>query len=400
HNYLRNGGHADQIGTDSFQIANFGGSFKARTGKRGVDSFVNAKAEAFRLAQSDFAIQLEVSVAHIRKARAEALVIRSDQRIFSLQINVVANHNQPALAVIKIDRAGGVGEDGRADANASEDAHRKNHFPARISFIEMNAALHRGDRNLAGFSDREPAGMPWNGRARESRNFLVRDSRGGIQFVGERAEARAENQRNFRPQFRFRKNKFRGARGARKFVRAAGGFRMSSVHRSMIPNSLFLFGASALVTFFISSISTRPAVSGFSLSGTSANTNGQTPEPKNQKRHSLNSRRRDERRRNLAMIRVRLSQNLRLVEREVYSIFHYNSAGDYNRSHIVRVERVDKLRVDVVHRRGMRGASADEDQVGLLARLERTDLTIEMQRSRTADGGHFNHLPGRKRARV
>src|SRR6185437_6233668 len=383
HNYLRNGGHADQIGTDSFQIANFGGSFKARTGKRGVDSFVNAKAEAFRLAQSDFAIQLEVSVAHIRKARAEALVIRSDQRIFSLQINVVANHNQRALAVIKIDRAGGVGEDGRADANASEDAHRKNHFPARISFIEMDATSHRGDRNFAGFSDREPAGMPWNRRARESRNFLVRDSRGGIQFVGERAEARAEDQRNFRPQFRFRQNKFCGARGLGKFIQARGRFGSRGVHRSMIPtsdadirlaivpasmermprraNSPFLFGASApsaLVSFSILGISTGPAVSGLSLSVTIANTNGQPSEPTNQKGCSLNSRRRDERRRNLALIPVRLSQNLRLVEREVYPIFHYNSAGDYNRSHIVRVERVDKLRVDVVHRRGMRGASA------------------------------------------
>ena len=223
--YFGDGGHADQVRADGFEVANFGGSFEAGAGKRGVDSFVNAEAEPLRFAQSDFAIGFEVSVAHIRKARTEALVIRSDERIFPLQIDVVANHHQRALAVIEIDRASSVGEDRGADAEASEDAHRKHHFPARISFVEMDAALHRGDGNFATLSDYESAGVPFDGGAREAGNFLVRDSRGGSEFVGESAEAGAENERDFRAQFCFRENEFRGARGARKFGCAGSGFR-------------------------------------------------------------------------------------------------------------------------------------------------------------------------------
>ncbi len=195
-----------KIRADGFQVANFGGGFEAGTGERGVYSFVNVEAEPLRLAQRDFAIWLEVGIAHIRKARAEALVVRSDQRIISLQIDVIANHDQRALAVIEIDRSSRVGEDGGADAEASKDAHREDHFPARISFVQVDAALHRGDGNVASFSDHERAGVSGNGGAREARNFLVRDARGGSEFVGESAEARAENQRDFRAQFRFREN--------------------------------------------------------------------------------------------------------------------------------------------------------------------------------------------------
>ena len=228
--HFRDGGHADQVRADGFEVANFGGGFEAGAGKRCVDSFVNAEAEAFRFAQSDFAIRLEVSFAHIRKAWAEALVIRSDERIFSLQIDVVANHHQRALAVIEIDRAGGVGEDGGADAEASEDAHRKHHFPARISFVAMDAALHRGDGNFATLSDYEKAGVSCDGGAREAGNFLVRDSRGGSEFVGESAKAGAEDERDFRAQLCFRENEFRGARGASKF--GPRWQRISSARRS------------------------------------------------------------------------------------------------------------------------------------------------------------------------
>ncbi len=168
---------------------------------------------------------LEYAFAHVRKSRAEALVVRSDQRICPLQIDVIANHHERALAVVEIDRAGGVGQNRGADPKLPEDAHREHHFLARISFVKVHAALHRGDRNVARLSRSPACRRALDCGAREAGNFLVGDARGGSEFVGERAESRAEHQRDFRAQFCFRENVFRGALGAGKFVGARRGFR-------------------------------------------------------------------------------------------------------------------------------------------------------------------------------
>ena len=67
----------------------------------------------------------------------------------TLQVDVVADHDESALLVPEVDASSGVGEDDGADAHASEDANRERHFLRRISFIKMHAALHGRDGDIA-----------------------------------------------------------------------------------------------------------------------------------------------------------------------------------------------------------------------------------------------------------
>ena len=85
----------------------------------------------------------------------------------------------------------------------------------------MHAALHDGHGNVAHFADHEPAGVAFDRRAREAGNFVVGNARGGGEFVGERAEAGAEHQADFRAQLRSRWMNF-AAREARAKSEAAG----------------------------------------------------------------------------------------------------------------------------------------------------------------------------------
>ena len=80
------------------------------------------------------------------------------------------------------------------------------------------------------FSDHEPAGVPFDRGARKAGNFFVGDARGACKFVGKSAEARAEHERDFRAQLRFRENEFRGALGAGKVTRRLA--RLASARRS------------------------------------------------------------------------------------------------------------------------------------------------------------------------
>ena len=133
---------------------------------------------------------------HVGKANAETVVIRANQRVRSLQIDVVAYEHQRALLVIQIDSARGVGEDDGADSHAAEHAHGERDFLCRISFIQMHAALHCGDRNCAGLADDHLSGVADRGRAGERGDFGVRDSRRVAERIGKSAETGTQHQAN------------------------------------------------------------------------------------------------------------------------------------------------------------------------------------------------------------
>ena len=124
-------------------------------------------------------IFFRVGVSHVGKAYAEAVVVGTDQGIRSLQVDVVADQDQRALLVIQIDAAGCVGEDDGTNSHAAEDAHGEGDLLRRISFIEMNAALHHGYRSHARFADYHLSGMADGSRAREGGDFVEMDS-GGV----------------------------------------------------------------------------------------------------------------------------------------------------------------------------------------------------------------------------
>ena len=163
------------------QVANLRGRLVTRPGERGINAFVNHHAEFSTRFQREFAEIFVVRVGHIRKAQAEAFVIRSDQRIRALQIDVIAQDDQRPLVIIAVDPAGGVRQYHRADPHARQYAHRKNHFRKRIAFVKMHASLHDGNENFATtasqFADYQSTGMANRGRTGKIRYAGVRNSR-------------------------------------------------------------------------------------------------------------------------------------------------------------------------------------------------------------------------------
>ena len=174
------------------------------------------------------AIFFGVGVRHVGEADAEAVVIGADQRIRSLQIDVVADHDQRALRVAEIDASGGVGEDDGANAHACEDADGEGDFLRGISFIEMHAALHGGDGYVAGVADDHASGVADGGRARERGDLGVGDAGGVGERVGEAAEAGAEDEGDLRAQGGAGEDELRGGVGECELV----GHEFESRYRS------------------------------------------------------------------------------------------------------------------------------------------------------------------------
>jgi len=94
---LGNRGHADKVGADGAQRINFRGGFVARALHGEVDAIVDVLAELFSFfcdEALEFAI---VCLGHIGEAQAETLVVRADEGIDALQVDVIANRYQAAL---------------------------------------------------------------------------------------------------------------------------------------------------------------------------------------------------------------------------------------------------------------------------------------------------------------
>ena len=166
-------------------------------------------------ADSHFAKSAIVGGAHIRKTRAESLIVRTGKRVGSLQIDVILDHDKRSLREFALDAARCVGEDHGFYAHASKNANGKCHLLHGIALVEMDTSLHSANGNFSNFADDKFTGVA-NGRgSRKIRNLPVRNFCCAGKFIRESAEARAEDQSNFRLQ--------RGSRG-KEIGREPGAF--------------------------------------------------------------------------------------------------------------------------------------------------------------------------------
>ncbi len=131
---------------------------------------------------------------HVGETYAEAVVVGANQRIGSLQVDVIADEHQRALGEAEIDASGGVGQDDGLDPHAGEDADRERDLLRGVSLVEVDAALHGGNCDFARFADYQAAGVSDGGGLWERRNFRVGDAGGIGERVGEGAEAGTEDE--------------------------------------------------------------------------------------------------------------------------------------------------------------------------------------------------------------
>ena len=158
-NHFRNRGHSDQICPDLAKVAYFRRRLVVRPGQRRVHAFVHSDAHAFSFPKGHFTKLSVVRRSHVRKARAESFLIGARKRIDALQINMIADHHQPALHEFPFNAARGVRQNDGLHAHAREDADGKRHLLHRITLVKMDAALHPRHRDRSHFSDDQLAGM-------------------------------------------------------------------------------------------------------------------------------------------------------------------------------------------------------------------------------------------------
>ena len=108
---------------------------------------------------------------------------------------MVADRHQRAGADLGVERAGGVGDEQRLRAGRLQRAHRAAHRAGVAALVDVRAALQAGDREPGQRAERERAGVPVHARLREVGQLGVRDRDGVLERVGDRSEARAEDDR-------------------------------------------------------------------------------------------------------------------------------------------------------------------------------------------------------------
>ena len=96
---------------------------------------------------------------HVGKTRAETLVIGTDERVLSLQVDVVGDDDESALLVFQVDAAGCVGKNDGANIHAGKNPHGKDDLAGRVAFIQMDSALHGGHRNTVRSADHHLPGV-------------------------------------------------------------------------------------------------------------------------------------------------------------------------------------------------------------------------------------------------
>ena len=191
-------GHAHGIGADRPQVSDLGGRF--------VTGPCQGRVHAVGQPQFDRAASLvgnstqprRVHIRHVGKPRAESVVIWSDERIGSHQVDVVVNHHQGALCEEGIDAAGGVGENQGLDAQHAHGADREGDDPGVVPLIGVGAARQRRDGTALDPADDETAFVAGNPGGGPVRQLPVGHRDGGRQRAREIAEARPENNRDCR----------------------------------------------------------------------------------------------------------------------------------------------------------------------------------------------------------
>src|SRR5208282_1931098 len=150
--------------------------------------FVDA-AEPFRLFNGEPAEVGTVSIGHVGKASADKVVIGPEQRVTTLQVDVVAQHHQGTASVFGVDASSGIGQHDGGNAHTREDTHRKRHLPRRVAFVQMHSTLHDRHWSLLQLANDKPARVADGGAAGKVWNLSVRDAGGVSQFFSKATES-------------------------------------------------------------------------------------------------------------------------------------------------------------------------------------------------------------------
>ena len=195
--HFGDGAHPDDIGTHAAQHAVLGAGLQVRAGDGDEDSLVSGDSQFERGLQRDCTEFAGVRLAHVRKSRAERVVVDASQRIVTHEIDVVVDNDDVGQTEVRIHSASRVGHDERVGSEGLYHAHRKRDLLHRVAFIEMEAAFHRDDGHAAQLAADQLSRVRRRCGFRKVRNLAVGNHDLVRDLFGKSAKPGAEDQPGF-----------------------------------------------------------------------------------------------------------------------------------------------------------------------------------------------------------
>ena len=146
-----------------------------------------------------------VSLGDADEALAEFIIVGAHQGIgadHARQADMVFQQHQIADGVGRVNAAGGIRQNHRADAELFHDANRECDLRQAVAFVEVSAPLLRGHRLPFQFADDQIALMAVYSRDRPTGDIRVGDYRSVLELVSQATQARTKDQANCRLQLR------------------------------------------------------------------------------------------------------------------------------------------------------------------------------------------------------
>ena len=188
------GGHADEVGAEGAEGADFGGGLVAGAEDGEVDAFGEGNVLLGGFGVGERAELRGVGGGHVEEARRPnfaSLGPRAALEPVRLMWSEMATSD--ALFVAGVDAAGGVGDDEGFAAEEAEDAGGEGDLGEGVALVGVDAALHDGYGDSGDVAEDEFAGVAFDGGLREVGDVGVGDGGGVFDLRGEVAEAGAED---------------------------------------------------------------------------------------------------------------------------------------------------------------------------------------------------------------
>ena len=196
---LVHGRHADEVGSQDAEGADFGRGFEAGAEDGEVDTFGEEELLPDSFLDSQGAEMQGVGGGHVEETLAcvgdhtEARLVGAQGGVGSGEVDVVGDGDDGALREVGADAAGGVGDDEGLATEEAEDASGEGDLVHGVALVGVDAALHDGYGDASYVAQDEVAGVTDDGGLGEVRDIGIGDACGGFNVGGEVAEARAED---------------------------------------------------------------------------------------------------------------------------------------------------------------------------------------------------------------
>ena len=193
---LKHGGHTDRIRAQRAEHPDFRRCFELRAVHAAVHAAVQLEAAVCGGLHGLFAQRAVVCECHIREARAECRIVRAGERALARHVDVVGDEHEVPRVIAGVDAARGIRHDKRLHAQLFEHIDRVRHLVRRIALVAVQTALHTDNAAACQRAADHAAGMVGRGGYLEVRNIAVGHIDRIFHLIGQRADARAEHERD------------------------------------------------------------------------------------------------------------------------------------------------------------------------------------------------------------